>query len=1267
MISTKLIFYIVFQPRISELIAKETDERGCDKKYDHANNISCVPQQPEHCSQNLKHVVDDGINVASELTQQEQRTTGNSKQIDEQRCASIKTNKTPPQLNICKPSVSENMGINETFGQDRDLWWDNSTDIGIKSSATTSKINSSSSLHSQNSGESLQLPSDKTVLSKESPRKCEDISENMEAEKTQNALENSLRRNQNNCDVDPRKEEVTINNVRTSGSTLKVKTVIKQTAPQHCSSLAFGNGSSDKSNGCKIIDSLENHLDNCNSDVARGELRDEDDAIVAVIQHDISDLNDNDLQRSDSLNDDVHSKIFRQKEVYHHHCSKNDLTSDMFSSIDALNLRETMMSILVRNSDSLTSGVKSLPCSPFASDTFHSDPLFRSCSSSAIKDRPESAVTNETRVCTPHSKTISHWFCRINSDKTFSLELDREKCDNFEQQMNKEKSKECFQKAEASEKNKPFIEKRLMFDENLKLYSQSNCSASSHRNFSQSRNSKVSDPAVKNASDNAKKSLITCSGISQMFTLNNQLGKLPENRSGFSDGATKRFSTDNSCLLKYMDKAAAFNTQQSAASCSRNALDAVANVHYFHKQTPDNRYLEQQYKQDKIAHSVKQDSENNISRQLAELPSELPVQPTSDNFSSDSVVHNFNLRTRPTELSLSIASPKVSSAENPKANDDISTACVTSKIQSDIKSRVQKLLDYSSRGRAGPVYSPCLASLQATGLNKQRFNFFPYHSIIFPSNCAKILSNQTASLPPSPKRPTGLNSFQRSISLSDVFYDSTTDDSVMLNSKSKTISLSLSTISDSMQQMVNQQYGKGTYVSYPLPTLTPSDQSNYKEDETAGRFANIFDLKPLSPKKKQVETVQDKDREIFSSSDEKRTVSSSSPDQRSQKLDSATETELRKSAQVLIDSVNENQRCLRTVTPCSKFESAEEPAVQSPLSSSVRPAQKLQQNNNDRHAKQSLDQSTQTPERFLEKVDGEKDFTSKLLFPPKKPPRSKSPSTAEKPLKNNQQQEFGNIPSVQVLPLNCGDSEEAQSICYYPFVAISGSPPAETHLISPSFLPRRINQHILRSPCVPPISFCPLPVNGMNKKETELELDVKQSTKCGKVSDFSGKKQDSFKRSTGSSNLLSGSETSSATFNTRAYPTTSKEVSSWDSSVVPYILIPYSNRPNAGFLNPYSHVVRRRSFSEVSSSAIDKARLNRRNMNLLMAKRPYMAKPMKPRLANASHPAGKRVSRRPRFVKSSLSEDTVYDVVKQRNGSFMTKPAKSKVSLHWWP
>ena len=1234
------------------------------------------------------------------------------------------------RTNVRMPSTSSKVGNwsrNPNLDPGKDLWWDSTTDI---SSVPPSRPNSFLETASQdpspppNNENTKLFQSDTTVRSSNAVTIQDDqttLKSGNDVNKASTYLQNGLDSIAPPNGHDFNREAANSNN----GDGLKWITDKKHPFPSKYLTLSFvdvrkvkDKNLNDKGN---IVEVPSSENPSLLSEADRGELADEDNAIVAVIPSGPVYTKSNSLQPSKSFENDGVSqcRIATDRDfVRQTPDQKLGEESEAFSTDPLL----SAASVAAQYSGSLTSGVRSLPCSPFLSEWGESEPLLRSQSSGAIGILSESTPRDEkpTRVCTPHARMFSvHPFRNANAKRTFNFCLETNKDVKSESAG---KNSSCFINAMSDNEQKlrcqntmtssssgdiePFVSGTSTNLAFAKPYKTNQKTYELDRNLEQVH--QFSNPTPSSiATMKLKEWLSTdlrANDFEQKTTLHNHLNKtrmridnldktsaeksLQLNKNVVYKGretfatdilrSTSQNSThesnipsilgsiDNAALLEYIEKVA----NPAVPPCISSPI-ASSNSVLEAPKTEDPKQMNEALS----AVAPVATTSNQLSETF-EQKEEKFIQSKAAGCGS-LVIANVEPESAKLLTSKTISSPiRIPS----KTTTSSTKACVAhGRATSSIKTLVQQLIDSSSRTTVNPIYSPCLAALQATGLNRKRFGVFPYESVLFPSSYhSKFSPTRSISLPSSPKCTFTSKSLQKSLSLSDVFYDSTAEDSLLFKSKayatpvfSSVTSETRSTNEESSAKqpdVLTQLDRKSTYVAYPLPTLTPGQATS----------ATISKVTCFSAEKPMLADISQLDSEDSPSFEPVVTSSNESFDDRSPKLDTDVENELRKRAKVLIDSVKVVQHGYNlsyedenvgNLVPIQAKQSDSGQSSTTGQQNYQCPSTYALDNNCEAVDLETLHQSTQTPERFLGDSD-QKDVVesevgdAKLDLPPKKPPRSKSPDPHLDDFKTIETKEKNSAPPEESLVTESSQPVTAPALfSYYPFFALGGSSTAKPHYVSPSLIPTGFDHNFLRGTYIPPISWYPLPCEKIRLPILQVKNDA----------DFENSRH--LFASNASLELHDGSNEAKTSLNTLQLPEKPRSSSDpninqtadnqklFEAPTAPYILIPYQTHSENFVVKPcHPFPTRRRSFSGISSSAAAKARVGRRNLNILLSKRPYMARPPKQNQANVSHPPAKRVSRRPRFVRSSLSDDTVYELVKDKKGSFMTKPAVKKVN-----
>nr|CAB3262708.1 uncharacterized protein LOC100182097 [Phallusia mammillata] len=554
-------------------------------------------------------------------------------------------------------------------------------------------------------------------------------------------------------------------------------------------------------------------------------------------------------------------------------------------------------------------------------------------------------------------------------------------------------------------------------------------------------------------------------------------------------------------------------------------------------------------------------------------------------------------------------------------------------VHSSIQTIVHKLVKQTTSHHDKPVCSPSLAALREKGL--YRFQAEIYQTVVDTSSARVTTVQKRASTAPnSPIHNSTLASSKRSVSLSDVFYDSTVDPSLSVwhtklqedqDISSSFIGL-LSHQDHEVDSSVNQSasaehpdepqsivqrfrdiHGKGsTYVGFSPPTMTPpekflSPQKRVNEDSLIYQANND---RPSLPEEPLVD-------ENLKSMDDTRS---------SRVLSEDLENEIRKKVEILLHSVKEDS--LQSNRGCSSF------TANSEKKASVGSA---------RGRKKSLDQSTQTSDlKDQGSPNTAQQSSLKLSVPPKKPPRSNSPSNLSNRIASQELQQTKTVVTTTATSTVNG----SPIVPYYPLLTSFSrfSPHRHPHFLSPTFIPVNISQQFYRAPGVawPNVS------THSQSSDNSIDLSAESQFKTSHT-------DQSQRRASDSGNVQDMAPSVVMLPATGMLP----------SYYIPPVY-PDAPRPKAPAGRKSKPVLRRRrSFpGPISSSSVAKARLNRRYGLARNYAAVKFAKPT-PLALNQSHPVTRpQVVRRPRFARSSLSDDVVFQSIEQRSGApvFVTKP-----------
>ena len=677
-------------------------------------------------------------------------------------------------------------------------------------------------------------------------------------------------------------------------------------------------------------------------------------------------------------------------------------------------------------------------------------------------------------------------------------------------------------------------------------------------------------------------------------------------------------------------------------------------------------------------------------------------------------------------------------------------------VHSSIKSKVNDLMIQSSRKAFNPVYSPCLAALHTSGFNRKRSNAYLREAISYSFARSAVISNSFPSTP-SIKRKSYVDSFQRSVSLSDVFYDNTFDgSSVLYNSIALDNSTSASEKQISFIQITheenvadeNQEPEKNGCLSRALPLVTSSkveiekcllpssrefivmqsenpnefdeksqilDKSTFESEKQTSLIQitneeNVasenqkqkkngcpaFALPlvtsskveiakcPLTRSNKSIVTKLEKPNEFnekrqrpeIVSRDAISTVGNEEIDHsivsfaktRTQKLEVEVENELRTSAKNLLDKVSSNKT--KVVLDKNKLNNSllshsEISKEQSPSSTNEKNLSNSSCDSSHAGTSQLRDQLPLEDQQqafetnYANNEEEEEDMTGSkmtIVLPPKKPTRLKSPSNR---FKNFEKQTLKAVcpqikQNVSSETANAKETETLPPILFYlPKLSLESTRNKASHCNSQGLTTENFTNHFLNGPGQAPWPFCTV----VSSAETaDCKMDLIPSDDRDHEEQKAG-----VARSTGLS-------LSAANRDVKREENVCASVSNLSrngpflecSDLVPFIFIPCQppTKSEECVLRPVPTIQRRRSFAGVNSTVVERARLHRRRLQM-QGRQPHLfnyARPCRLPLFNATQPTLRRPIRRPRFVKSSLSEDVVYEMTAGNNGRFLTKP-----------
>ena len=1101
----------------------------------------------------------------------------------------------------------------------------------------------------------------------------------------------------------------------------------------------------------------------CVAEPDRGEPSEEDHAIVAVVHRDLEKDYKNDLpdcKRSDQTFSKLNC-LYEEGET-----KDQDARSDK-------NVEKPIHTFL----NSIIPDTRSLPCSPLLEQC---EPLFRSYSSSFLESPLEASPVHDkaTRVCTPHSKIFfGNSFPDSNYLQTISLPAGASRLDDDHRKPNvlnivddnlALKNNEVdptlstarFSQAKTrmfltlTKTNLPTPKRIIKTSKNESCFKQELRLTKDDLKQLVENDVPTTSTSLKNifftsASDTTqtRECLVVSSKPSCSSQITSQVcvpNRCSNNKSdapiydlhNFIPGTAARSPTRSikklPLLERYVEKAAKSLQTESNARC------AVSQTHYSKSTSVKPKWMTSTKDRNKVNDEAFSQNQIDIDVSNDLLPMDLSLTEntaiyqkvsvanrTASNVVTSRVVHGNHSHGSMLIAVSSAPTPTTSPAMNSKLSDYPHSKVTRGKVQSNIQAKVQDLIKHSTQYNVNAVYSPCLAALQAGGLNKKPLRMFPLHSITYPSaKCFQTSLNRSISAPSSPKRSSVEESFYRSVSLSDVFYDTTVNDSLLYNSlRASGMTATHENTSNShrgKRSNVNQkrtaaERNKSTYISFPMSSLTPPRMSNFKQIDTKEASKNL-ENKRFQNSVYGFGSSSANDEQISKTSSPSLNITKlSSGDNHSQILDQATEHELRKSAQSLIDSIKENIR-LEAVSEANENKTTGLGTVST--SSIAKNNKSITSDFQQSKAAENIplpqnDRATQTSGKFSEKrhvikeeikgipavntntenilavnentenalalnantedilavncinEDMIKNGDREAAGPPTKPPRSKS-SNVMQDFHENAQVVGNSSKNKEKYTLVNYDTSIPAVFPFYSLFAVGRSSPhnVESQFVSPPFTASNFCNPFLRAPHVSSSSTwfrLPQVCNGHNK----LSKDVASTDE--RTYDVLALKDEPELSISDSDHSLLVQKDKKNTQTSQVSPSQTdvkEEQSSFKSGAASYIFIPCDPYFKESFSSRQHRVTRRRSFSGIGSSGVACARMYQRRLNQARTKHPYLSRSSKQRFlqkANLSNPVPKRPLRRPRFVRSSLSEDGALEVMKQ-NGSFLTKPSNAKVS-----
>ncbi|XP_078484650.1 uncharacterized protein LOC100182097 isoform X2 [Ciona intestinalis] len=550
------------------------------------------------------------------------------------------------------------------------------------------------------------------------------------------------------------------------------------------------------------------------------------------------------------------------------------------------------------------------------------------------------------------------------------------------------------------------------------------------------------------------------------------------------------------------------------------------------------------------------------------------------------------------------------------AKTEVSSTLTRGRVKSSIKNIVNNLVNQSVYHKPETICSPSLNAL--TCGSKPKAVEATEDEIAFPTT-PKV--RQRPSTVPTTPTQQAVHCRQLSASLSDVFYDTTIEESFLTSVCSffpEPVKKPLQ--SSGEQSNRSKVQPTSTYIAFSQPTFTPP-RTNLEMQKIPFRQNRTNHCVVESSLKQQP---------------------------RGQTLSKDLEDEVRHSAQLLLSSVSTNKsHCILSNT---LEEVKQSPKVN--LLNVNKDKVNSEQAFADSSRRKSLDIATQTSEEDSNTIKTSQQQTSskmKLNVPPKKPPRSASPNSIPSAMKESRSK-----PETPPVGINARNLTQSENFPYYHlFPAFTGiSPLRQPPFLSPTFIPVNIDHQFIRSPTFP-------------------AFVVAGETQRSSISASSGNDSVSYQMPTIQQayyHSSKGPSTSYAALGVHpVYPQPSRKKlvktsraslyksnrGSKNTPVYPHV--PHPRGPPSRKVNP---IRRRRSYPGLlSSAAVAKARLARRVANSNMRQQ-YISNNL-----NFSHPSG-RIQRRPRFVRSSLTEDVILETLTKGalSPTFLTKPSTKKIN-----
>ena len=628
-------------------------------------------------------------------------------------------------------------------------------------------------------------------------------------------------------------------------------------------------------------------------------------------------------------------------------------------------------------------------------------------------------------------------------------------------------------------------------------------------------------------------------------------------------------------------------------------------------------------------------------------------------------------------------------------------------VHSTIQSIVHHLMKQPHLHQNKPLCSPSLAALRKkpSRVDQVRETGFFLRSDI---SITATERKKVNSLPSTSVNRSSMLSERRSASLSDVFYDTTTDD------VQSSVTAGLQIDSDASAQLNNDRLPKQplspdnlllssqhfnlkhqtpTYIGYSPPIMTPTGTFDLDNSHCVPKSSErrTFSLQCQTSEENKAGDMPDTPSIPNGLSD-----LVPSGEQRSMAIDNEIKKEICEKLQEIVESVDRllcpqnlnllNERDSSVMTPseqpgevgtsylpvdCRNVVSATEDSALVPLP--------------------SLDSSTQTVANVLNCDSSLSDpKVRKQLAAPTKPPRNNCPSvryratdgtlpgsTEPVEVKNAEKAEKA---EKAILPHADGPVASPTILPYFPLFTTFPRPSPHTasaHILSPTLVPVQIGGG---SPSVSAIAAFVWPgMPGQLGPAFVDASDLSQSQTSDDVAEPQALPGNEGK--TGVQTEVAACDPAPTLASELAKKTIAEKQDSASRLVVSQVLLMPANpvAPSHTLLSASSArtnqapsnektkkpvLKRRRSFPGIalSSSTVAKARLHRRYAGFLARNYPAANPARRPpasQTINFSYPAPRlQPERRARFVRSSLSSDVVYQTVGQKNRPpvFMTKP-----------